>query len=155
MGSGNWMATSRRSLRSIYSRMVACRHAAARWSTGGGPFIANSFPSTVIREGPKRETPELISCWSMHMVSDRFRHCVEMLEPGVHQFFRVDILWQDESFAAKRYFMVVCNRLDAIDRGLTTMRFKGVLWEPVTGGQMKSSSTLTDVRVIICGKTST
>nr|WP_296722382.1 DUF1629 domain-containing protein [Erythrobacter sp.] len=89
------------------------------------------------------------------MVSDRFRHCVEMLEPGVHQFFRVDILWQDESFAAKRYFMVVCNRLDAIDRGLTTMRFKGVLWEPVTGGQMKSSSTLTDVRVIICGKTST
>ena len=92
------------------------------------------IPSRVIREGPKRKTPEIISCWSMHMVSERFRHCVETLEPGVHQFFKVEILWLDGSFAAERYFMVVCNRLDAIDRGLTTMRLKGVLWEPVPGG---------------------
>ena len=91
------------------------------------------MPTKIIREGPKRPTPDVVFCWSMPLVNERFRQIVEALEPAIHQFFKVRILWIDGSLAAERYFLVVCNRIDSMHRELTTMRFKGILWEPVPG----------------------
>jgi hypothetical protein len=100
----------------------------------GRPVHGDHMPTKIMREGQKRPTPDVVFTWSMPLVNDAFRETVERFEPAVHQFFPVDILWKDGSLAGKRYFLVVCNRLDSVHRDLTTMRFNGVLWEPVPGG---------------------
>lgn len=104
----------------------------------GRPVHGDHMPTKIMREGPERPTPDVVFAWSMPIVNDAFKEIVERFEPGVHQFFPVDILWQDGTLAGRRHFLVVCNRLDSMHRDLTTMRFKGVLWEPVPGGDSRA-----------------
>lgn len=100
----------------------------------GRPVHGDHMPTQVIRQGPKRPTPDFFFLWSMPVVSDAFKDTVERLEPQQHQFFPVDFRWRNGSLAGRRHFLVVCNRLDSVHRELTTMRFSGVLWRPEPGG---------------------
>jgi hypothetical protein len=69
------------------------------------------------------------SSYSLLCVSDKFKAVVEAIEPGVHQFIPFEIVGTRKRHVADRWFMVVCNRLDTVDREHTTMVLKNsVVW---------------------------
>jgi hypothetical protein len=64
-------------------------------------------------------------------VSDKFKSIVEGVEPDVHQFIPFDIVGTRKAVIARMWFMVVCNRLDSVDREHTTLiLWKGAIWSP-------------------------
>ncbi|WP_353682751.1 DUF1629 domain-containing protein [Mesorhizobium sp.] len=69
-------------------------------------------------------------------VSGKFREVVEKLEPGLHQFVPVELLWKDGSHAASYFWFYPCNRIDGMDREQTTHEFreKSGLWMNRPGG---------------------
>lgn len=66
-------------------------------------------------------------------ISSRAKALIEQLEPGVHQFLPVEFLDIEEKHLEHRWFLVVCNRLDTIDRqkvrGFILQR--GMHWRPI------------------------
>lgn len=64
-------------------------------------------------------------------ISERFKTLIEGLEPDVHQFFPVALVNRKGDHLADHWFWVVCNRIDSVDRTLTTaILWRGVLWRP-------------------------
>ena len=79
----------------------------------------------------KGPIPDYGKCYSLTFVSDRFKAVVEQIEPGVHQFIPFQIIGTHKSVLAETWFMVVCNRLDGMDRDHTTLvLYKGRDWVP-------------------------
>ena len=79
----------------------------------------------------KGPIPDYGKCYSLTFVSDRFKAVVEQIEPGVHQFIPFQIIGTHKSVLAEMWFMVVCNRLDGMDRDHTTLvLYKGRDWVP-------------------------
>ncbi len=94
-------------------------------------------PTRILREGSKETLPDVELAVGMYFVSDRFKEIVEGFEPGVHQFFPTDFVSKDGSLQAHMYFFNVCNRLDSVDRDLTTAPFQSNLaWRPDEGGEL-------------------
>jgi hypothetical protein len=66
-------------------------------------------------------------------VSARAKALIEQFEPGVHQFLPVEFVDIDGKHLEDRWFFVVCNRLDTIDRqhvqGFLLRR--GKMWTPI------------------------
>lgn len=92
-------------------------------------------PTKVVWGGPKRlGIPEALFGQGMQYVNQRFRDIVEGFEPGVHQFFPLEILWKDWTFAQDMFFFNVCNRLDSLDHELSTAEIsKAGFLRPETG----------------------
>lgn len=68
---------------------------------------------------------------SLIYVSDRFKSIVEAIEPGIHQFIPFQIVGPKKAVLADMWFMVVCNRLDTVDRENTTLLLlRGRIWTP-------------------------
>lgn len=65
--------------------------------------------------------PDYGSSHYLKFVSDRFKSIVEAIEPGVHQFIPFQIVGPKKAVLADMWFMVVCNRLDGMDREHTTL----------------------------------
>lgn len=66
-------------------------------------------------------------------VSDRARALVERFEPGVHQFLPVEYVDVNDRHLENRWFLIVCNRLDSIDREHATMiLYRGLMWRPAS-----------------------
>jgi hypothetical protein len=64
-------------------------------------------------------------------VSERAREFIEGFEPGVHQFLPVDYFDRQERFLERRHFLIVCNRIDSLDRKHSRMRLvKDIMWSP-------------------------
>lgn len=103
-----------------------------------GPAVhPTHIPTRIRRGGPHRAMPDVDYAWAMPIVTEQFKDIVEKFEPIRHQFFPVDIMWADGALAGRRYFLIVCNRLDSVHRDHTTMRFNNALWEPVPGQSSK------------------
>ena len=81
------------------------------------------MPTRAKIDGPKRKLTDLRSEFAL-LVDAKFRAEVETLEPGVHQFFPIELVWKDGSHAADRFWFVPCNRLDSVDRAKTTIIFR-------------------------------
>jgi hypothetical protein len=107
---------------------------AGRFTTGSaavsnGRKIKPEFVPTKIlwESGPNRIsdyfTPRTIPC-----VSERMKSVIEQVEPGVHQFFPVDVVGKNGDLLAKHYFFIVCNRLDSIDREAMPYELIGGRW---------------------------
>ena len=63
-------------------------------------------------------------------VSGRARGLIEALEPGVHQFLPVTFQAPDGAILEQRYFLIVCNRIDSVDRaGTTLLLWQDRVWE--------------------------
>lgn len=62
-------------------------------------------------------------------VSERVKDLIEGIEPGVHQFVPVNYSDKAGHFVERRYFWVICNRIDSVDRGHTTFVLRrGKVW---------------------------
>uniref|UniRef100_UPI00123DAC02 imm11 family protein n=1 Tax=Roseibium sediminis TaxID=1775174 RepID=UPI00123DAC02 len=85
--------------------------------------------------GSKRyPVPDAVLSYAMYFVSEAFKDIIERHEPGVHQFFPVEVVYKDGSFARQMYFFNICHRLDTMDRERATAEFKkGLAFDPSTG----------------------
>lgn len=81
-----------------------------------------------LTDGP---IPDYAKCYNFSYVSDRFRAVIESIEPGVHQFIPFQIVGARKSVLVDMWFMVVCNRIDSVDREHTTLvLYRGRDWVP-------------------------
>lgn len=79
------------------------------------------MPTKLRRGGPGLDIFPLLdvdSYTSCLLVNQTFKDILEELEPGVHQFFPMEIFIKDYK-VGDRYWLNICNRLDSKHRGLT------------------------------------
>lgn len=89
--------------------------------TAGRPISAEGMPTKAVRKGVGLAIKPLVDAeafFGQLLVSDAFKEIVEELEPGVHQFFPMELYVGDE-FQRTDYFFNICNRLDTMDRELS------------------------------------
>ncbi|MET4131408.1 hypothetical protein ABIE62_000520 [Porphyrobacter sp. MBR-155] len=97
------------------------------WDSGRALKVAHLPKQLRRRSG--RNIPDFDKFNGLFVVSDKFKSIVERLEPGVHQFIPFQIVERGGVVRADMWFMVVCNRLDTVDRERTTMMLHiGRLW---------------------------
>lgn len=126
-------------------------YARLKYSVGGAPpeggrnHLMNGIPvdpSTVptrirLKYKPDRGSDSHFCIFNFTLperyVCDAFKDIVEAIEPGVHQFFRVEFEWKDGTSAGHRYLLNVCNRVDYIDREHSLLVKSGYGYEPVDG----------------------
>ena len=89
----------------------------------GRPLDPQHVPTRAKIDGPRRKLTDLRTGLGL-LVDVKFKAEVEALEPGVHQFFPIELVWKDGSHAADRFWFVPCNRLDSVDRAKTTKEFR-------------------------------
>jgi hypothetical protein len=89
--------------------------------TGGFPRETESLPKRVKWMDPNgNPVPDFDQTPRLN-VSERAKQLIESLEPGVHQFIPVEYFDKKGKFLENRYWFVVCNRIDSLDREHTTM----------------------------------
>jgi hypothetical protein len=75
--------------------------------------------------------PDYGRTYGLMYVSDKFKEVVERIEPGKHQFLPFQIIGPKKRHVADMWFMIVCIRIDSVDRTLTTKAlYRGVMWQP-------------------------
>ena len=99
----------------------------------GRAIDGTHLPTRMRLDGPKRVVTDVCSAQGF-FVDGKFRAAVERLEPGVHQFFPIEFVWKDGTHAAHRFWFIVCNRLDSVDRHRTTKVFDAI-WDPYSDGE--------------------
>lgn len=102
----------------------------------GRPVDGTHMPTRLRRGGPKDQPLLEIEAGygSCLLVSPEVRALIEELEPGVHQFFPMTVE-QNGRTLGTRHQMVVCNRLDTIDRALSVpVAAPGQPYRPEPGG---------------------
>ena len=60
-----------------------------------------------------------------YMACEAFREMVEDLEPGVHQFFPIDIYGTDGKIYARRYYFQILNRVAFLDKEKSEFKMVG------------------------------
>lgn len=90
----------------------------------GRPMKPDHMPTRLGRGGPGLDIFPLLdvdSFTSCLLVNQTFKDILEELEPGVHQFFPMEIFIKDEK-VGDRYWLNICNRLDSYHPTLTYPR---------------------------------
>ncbi len=85
------------------------------------------IPTKLRLGGPRRNLTDIQNPFGVHLVPEAFKEVLERLEPGVHDFYPVELFWKDGSSAGKRYWFYPQHRIDSIDPEKTTYR-KKTLW---------------------------
>lgn len=99
-----------------------------------GRAVKSGKVPTKIKWKDKKYPPyDVFKSRGLIVVSDTFKKVVEKFEPSVHQFFPIEVLYDDNRQAKQMYFFNICNRLDTMDRERATARIGRVLWDPSTG----------------------
>ena len=94
--------------------------------TSGRPIKPETVPKVIqfFRKRPLLDY-EALFVWT---VSDRLRALIEEMEPGAHQFERVEALAKNGSPLETRWFWQICNRLDSVHSEETLWDFDGHSW---------------------------
>jgi hypothetical protein len=100
--------------------------------SGGRRCHTEHFPSRMRWKGPKGPLIGDFNQNGLLNVSVRGKAFIEQFEPGIHQFVPVDYVTKEGDLLEKRYFWVVCNRIDSIDRDKTTfISLWGKIWRSI------------------------
>uniref|UniRef100_UPI00137578F6 imm11 family protein n=1 Tax=Roseibium sediminis TaxID=1775174 RepID=UPI00137578F6 len=99
----------------------------------GRAIKPDHVPTRVQWESKRYPPPDVLYKYGIYLVSNAFKDILERHEPGVHQFFPVDVVYKDGSLARQMYFFNICNRLDGMDRERATAKFANVSFDPRTG----------------------
>jgi type IV secretory pathway protease TraF len=99
--------------------------------TGGIPVDGSHFPKQVTCKNSKgKPLPDFDQTPRIN-VSAKARQVIESVEPDTHQFFPVEYLDTKKRHLEDRYWLVVCNRIDGVDREHSTVvLIDGVKWAP-------------------------
>ncbi|WP_298985753.1 DUF1629 domain-containing protein [uncultured Roseibium sp.] len=102
-------------------------------SYAGRAVKSANVPTKIKWKSRKHPPYDVFRTRGLIVVSETFKKIIEKHEPSVHQFFPIEIVFDDNSHARQMYFFNICNRLDTMDKERTTARFDRVLWDPSTG----------------------
>lgn len=86
----------------------------------GRPILDEKVP-TKLAWTSKGGPDDYFTCRAFPCVSDAFRNLIEHIEPGVHQFFPLEVVNRREEHIVRCWLWVVCQRIDSLDRVETTM----------------------------------
>lgn len=99
--------------------------------TSGRRCHTEHFPSRMRWEGPAGSLIGDFNRQYFINVSGQAKALIEQFEPGVHQFVPVDFVNRQNGLLEHRYWLVICNRLDSVDRDRTTFVLdNGKAWVP-------------------------
>jgi hypothetical protein len=103
----------------------------------GVPVDATHLPTKVVWKDKKRRLSDFRRAHNIFIVSELFRSTLEELEPGVHQFKPVKLVWADGQPAGDFFWFYPCNRIDGMDRALTSLEFREDTgrWKTKPGGK--------------------
>ncbi|WP_150526947.1 imm11 family protein, partial [Roseibium sediminis] len=100
----------------------------------GRAIKPDHVPTRAQWESKRYPPPDVLFKYDMYLVSNAFKDILERHEPGVHQFFPVDVVYKDDSLARQMYFFNICSRLDGMDRERATAQLvKGIAFDLRTG----------------------
>ena len=99
------------------------------WSAMGGGFRVKEdhIPKKIkwVDRSLKRSIPDVVQ-FGYLAISERFKDFIEKFEPGVHQFFPVEMYRnKKEPPVATYYWINVCNRVFGVHREKTTYKRTG------------------------------
>lgn len=121
--------------------------------SSGRPIRPDNVPTRAQRKGGSLKTfphLEFDQFASLPFVSERVRDMIEALEPGVHQFFPVEVrIGRDH--VARRHILIVCNRLDSLHPTLTFPRNSAASIPASPASPERSSTGPTRLPAITCG----
>lgn len=100
-----------------------------RTFTGGRPVDGVGLPTRMQVKDQHKHALGDFDANTLLNVSDRAKALIEEFEPGVHQFFSVTFIDIDGQQLEGRWFFVIGNRLDSVDRE----KVQGML---LSGGKM-------------------
>lgn len=83
---------------------------------GGRPLDSKYVPTLVRWKDRKKMRMGDFDGGPFESVSARAKALIEQFEPEVHQFLPVEFVDIDGEFLESRWFLVICTRLDTIDR---------------------------------------
>ncbi|WP_284163947.1 DUF1629 domain-containing protein [Frigidibacter sp. SD6-1] len=118
----------------------------------GRPIRDKNVPTRLERTGPTLEEyplQDVLSYWSGNLlVCKAFRDLLEEMEPGVHQFFPMDLLVNGTKVATY-YWFVCCTRLAtlAADHCYPPLNPRG-FWKPSPFGQNQGDRVVLSKRLI-------
>ena len=87
------------------------------------------LPTKLLWGGPKRELTDMQDAGYTFLVPGTFKDVLERLEPGIHDFYPVELVWKDGTSAGHRYWFYPQHRIDTVDREKTTHTIGKVLWD--------------------------
>ena len=99
----------------------------------GRPIDPTHMPTKVQwRDRQGHPIPDFDNGPQLH-ISERAKALVESFEPGIHQFLPVEFVDVDGNLIENRWFLIVCNRLDSIDRAHVRgfLLWRGKMWTPI------------------------
>jgi len=101
---------------------------------GGAPVSPINMPTKLRLTRRLRKLIDFDNAGHMYMVTRRFIDIVENFQKDI-QYFPVDCVWSDGSFAGKLYIFFTTVLLDAVNREKTTATWKQILpergvWRP-------------------------
>lgn len=80
-----------------------------------------NLPKRITWEGPKRPVADFHKIFGLFLVRKKVRDIVERLDPNVHQFAPVDVVWTDgESVKGQFYWFIVAQAFDTIHQENST-----------------------------------
>ncbi len=83
----------------------------------------DNFPK-VIKYLDKRPIPDIFTPHGFQCVSEKLKEIIESIEPKVHQFVPIEFIGRHKVHLADMFIMVVCNRIDSVDREHTKLRLE-------------------------------
>lgn len=100
---------------------------------GGRPIDPANVPTRVRWKDRRKQPMGDFDGGPLESVSSRAKALIEAFEPGVHQFLPVQFVDIDSDFLEDRWFLIVCNRLDTIDRDKVSgfLLRRGKVWTPI------------------------
>ena len=103
----------------------------------GRPVHTEHLPTKLRVSGARHELADYISFRRVFICSEKCREAIESVEPGVHQFEPVELVWKNGEAAGKYFFLIYCNRVFAIDEELTTppLVSSEKIWMPQNKGE--------------------
>jgi Immunity protein family (Imm11) len=100
----------------------------------GRPVKTDFMPTRMLWDEAAGPIPDFNRSLALN-ISEQAKAFIERLEPGVHQFIPVDYVRSDGKLLEKRWFLVVCHRIDSTDHDRTTFvmienrNADGSLWD--------------------------
>lgn len=108
-----------------------------RW---GVPLKPDNIPTRLVRIGQTKNWWD-VDIFKWGLVSEKFKSLIERFEPGVHQFWPMQIENRKGDVLATYYWFIICNRIDSLDRDLCQPEVKRI-WIGVGHGSFNEGARL-------------
>jgi hypothetical protein len=104
----------------------------------GRPLEQSFMPTILSVSNGMKGVTDLDGYQGITFVSPRFKAIIEELEPGVHQFFPLELVDSKKRHLADHWIWVICNALDTVDGEASGWEFRyECRWHPRVGTKDK------------------